>query len=515
MAPSSLSNMASTSLYLQTTRLRGPNGTEHLKPSLVQRPLKFPITIDPRVYADGPLDGPLELPSIYKYLPAGADEDAVNSLISVYRSHCNQAIDNFRFCKTEKMCDSYKSLIGLLTVPGQKLLAHPQIAEWIMECDWLKYRKMIPMLDLILLTQVPRKAMAHLEYVGRYLCLWIRQFFQHQPEHIQDAMLGPTNIFVSLLGRFMRVNQAALEVSPILMNITNREQLWIDWVAHVKPLEIVQNSLRHHGHTRLLNILTQEVRHLLSPLGPNLPDGDAQVFGSSLYPQFGEDESSEQHSPQVIIPRLVEFLVSLAVRFPHVDARTLLNHIDVVGSNISRNLTFSGSASMATWWRIKMFIDEMSYWLAEKGGFLDCGPETIKSMAPKPFSMYSSAGVSINGTNMDAPGIPVLMTCDSTDPRHGNSNAYFEDLPIQNAVNDRQISQEDRTASVLQAYRDEEERREREHRDSTVLEDDVRGGVQDDSGIGMADMDEFGMDSKFNTYVEGVHGSDPADVVVC
>jgi hypothetical protein len=47
------------------------------------------------------------------------------------------------------------------------------------------------------------------------------------------------------------------------------------------------------------------------------------------------------------------------------------------------------------------------------------------------------------------------------------------------------------------------------------VEDDGLGGMNDDSGIGMGLEDDFGIDTKYNSFVEGVHGSDPADVVVC
>ena len=515
--------MSSSSLYLQPTH--NDTNSRSTRPVIISRPLQFPSPLD----SPGQSDDQLQLPSILQYLPQGTDADAVTSLTSVYRSHCLLAIDNFRFCKTEKLCDSYKSLVGLLTVPGQKLLAHPRIASWIRECDWLKYQRMVPMLDKVLLTQVPRKAMAHMEHVALNICAWISHFFQNQPQHILDAMLGPANIFVSILERFLRVNRAALDVGSVLESVDNRDQLWHDWVSHVNPHHVIQNALDHHGHVRLLHILTQDVRHLLTPLGATAHLGAGTIFEAPQSPTA--DSAEAQSSP---LERLSLFLSHLPARFPRLPARALLQNIDIIGNNISRNLTLNGAPSLGNWWRVKLFIDELSYYLAEKGGFLAYGPDSMVP-APRPESRDRFAaqpfGFDVGGEfGVERPRTAASVgnggARHSFSPEiggHGVENGlpqgedgFERDSRHTTVRHDSQPLQEQGKGHG-QEQRQGKAATRRSTREDTV-EAESMGGTQhvhDDSGIGMGLDDEFGLDGRYGGFVGGVHGSDPADVVVC
>ena len=510
--------MVSGSLYLHAVDWNNHH-TPDPAPNMIPRPLKFPTSSTP------PQQGEiqLELPSIEPYLPPGTDIDAVNSLVSVYRSHCHLAIDNFRFCKTDKFCDSYKSLAGLLTMPGQKLLAHPKIAGWIRECDWLKYQKMVPMLDFTLLNQMPRKAMAHMEQVALSLCGWIAQFFQNQPEHVLDAMQGPASIFVTLVQRYLRVNRAALDVAGVLESVVNRDKMWCDWAAHIQPFHVLQNSLFSHGHKRVLHILTQDIRLLLSPLHADLLVGGGRVFeDSETLSDFQRKESDMEidNSSSSIIGRMFRFIESLPSRFPSVDARSLLSHIDVIGSNASRNMTLGGAESLGHWWRVKLFIDESSYWLAEKGGFVETGPG---GDGTKLDFYFRSAFDRVNG------GYGFEGNRGSfSRPRTGVSTNTEHDM-------DDSFTMATKVASLPHGHGSTEPSQYNLGRHSTAppglkLEEGITGSrgqstvlgdegplnpLHDDSGVGLGMDDDFNVDGKYHSFVEGVHGSDPADVVVC
>ena len=477
----------------------------------MHRPLYFQTSVQ-----QGPEgDTQLELPSITPFLPLGIDEDAVSSLTSVYRSHCLLSIDNFRYCKTEKLCDSYKSLIGLLTVPGQKLLAHPQIAAWISACDWLKYQKMTPLLDQTIMTQLPRKAMLHIQHVASHLCSWISQFFQNQSRQVQDAMLGPANIFVSVLERYMRVNRACLDVAGVLDSVPVRDQLWSDWISHVNPYHVIQNSLQHHGHARVLHILTQEVRDLICPSETCIFLGAGTIFESqqshSLFDKDNPFDPANDVDASAVISRLASFLRQLPARFPNVDAKSMIMNIDVLGNNIQRNLSLNSAYSLGNWWKIKVFVDEMSSWLAEIGGFQTFGPESmLASSWPTPITYVGGGdGYGMFGSResfeASRPGTAATRTMDRQ-PNDG----YTVVEALDNEQSTRHTSHE--------VHKMNHQLREAQGhgsiRKSTSLEDNDLSNVHDDSGIGMT-MDEFDMDGKYGGFVGGVHGSDPADVVVC
>lgn len=517
--------MSQGRLYLRppfSTHLR----SDPSKQVFVSRPLHIQATVSP--IPDGATQ--LELPSIVPYLPPGVDEDAVSSLTSVYRSHCFLAIDNFRYCKTDKLCDSYKSLIGLLTVPGQKLLAHPRIANWIRDCDWLKYQKMTPLLDQTLIVQVPQKAMAHIQHVNARLCDWISQFFQNQPQHVQDAMLGPANMFVSLLERYLRVNTACQDVARVLDNGLLRGELWADYVSCINPYQIVEQALTTDsddpsvtppGATRVLRILMQELREILCPSAIGVSAGDNTIFEHKTQQSVFETEAGYDPSMDVdasaVIHHIIDFLRNLPVKFPKVKATEMLNKLDLVGNAIQRTLSLSSAHTLGHWWCVKVFVDEMSHWLAEVGGFQDFGAD----------SMYPDSGIvsvdldenyTLDGANdgfetersRPTTGRPTSSAVIPHQGTDGYTSVYGHPVANNKPPTHQLSTNNDTMTPPLRGT----------HQDASVneiagVEDDRGANAHDDSGIGMGADDEFGMDGKYGGFVEGVHGSDPADVVVC
>jgi len=517
--------MSQGRLYLRPP-FRSPVRVDPSTQVFVSRPLHIQTIVSP--IPEGATQ--LELPSIVPYLPPGVDEDAVSSLTSVYRSHCFLAIDNFRYCKTDKLCDSYKSLIGLLTVPGQKLLAHPQIANWIRDCDWLKYQKMTPLLDQTLIVQVPEKAMLHIQHVNAQLCNWISQFFQNQPKHVQDAMLGPANMFVSLLERYLRVNRACRDVAVILDDGLLRGELWEDYVSCVNPYQIIEGafpldpdnpSLSPPGATRVIRILTQEFREVLCPSAIGVSKGDNTVFEHKMQQSIFDTEAGYDPAMDLdastVIHRIIDFLRNLSTKFPKVMATELLNKLDIIGNAIQRALSLSSAGTLGHWWHVKVFVDEMSHWLAEVGGFQECGAD----------SMYPDSGIvamdlneeyGFDGVNdgfetersRPATGRPTSRAVEAHQQEDAYTSVYGHPVTNSNPAVHKLPKSDHNIANQLRSI----------HRDVSVnefagIEDDRGANAHDDSGIGMGVDDEFGMGGKYGGFVEGVHGSDPADVVVC
>ena len=484
----------------------------------------------------------MQLPSIEPYLPEGTDPDAVQSLTSVYRGHCLLAIDNFRYCKSTEFFESFKSFCGLLTVPGLKLFQHPNIIPWIQHCDWLKYQKMMPVLESTILSQVPPKVMAHMENIRMHLCDRIGEAFQNQPQHVQDAMFGPATIFTNLLQRMIRVHRAALDVAATLEVDANRDQLWRDWVDHSHVFQVVQNSLTDKGFNRVLHILTRDVRELLSPLNETLSTGLGTIFDYAADFHPGIHSRPNMDTTHSFVDRLAQFLNTLPQRFPAVTARQLLDHIDVIGNSISRNFSLSGAESLASWWRIKVFTDEMSYWLAEEGGFLESGPESMMMPAPQPMTnLYSGNFPNVYEFREPTEAFNVSRPRTGGTASMGNPNRFDSEeqsgnefqrshgrgYDIQQPVIGRNRTPSDTIrvapspcrSSNANMFPESGQSRLR----STVIESAAASNPfgennvmdHDDSGIGLGpDDDDFGME-KYNGFVDGAHGSDPADIVVC
>lgn len=501
---------------------QGPSGR-----NMVSRELKFPTQQEPP-YAH---NEPIELPSLQRYLPSGTDPDAANALIALYRTHCISVIDSFRFCKEKMFWHHFTSFHGTLTVPVQKLLAHPNIATWIKECDWLMYQKMIRFVSPLALQVMPPKVTETFRNISNKLSAHISTTFQSHPQHVRDAKLGPATIFAGLIDRLLRVNATAHAAANMLTNDANRDQMWHDWVYYVKPVSVVESSLPGRGYTRTLQILTNEVRELLGPLRAASYPGMQPIYGNAassaglnypLQPHHEMDDSSTSG----VLDRWTTFLYDLSSRFPGIDARLLLHCVGEVGSAALRDITMAQALSFGSWWVTKVWVDEMLQWMAEKGGFLEHSPSSMQ-MRPKKRSACE-AGFRVNDDETETRGgsRPRTGVSDSIDApsRYGSvdiKNNFHRDLgQLDPHLQHYKYSHPPHTTKTDGSTQD--------HFDEPIPQQDNKEAdfehVQshDDSGIGM-DVVELpqhneskGMPDYGGFVASGVNGaSDPADVVVC
>lgn len=370
--------MAPADLYLNRAAhniLQAPSNS-----NMARRELKFSRNDDLSYFEQEPID----LPSINKYLPVGTDIDSADALTALYRSHCISVIDCFRFCKDKMLLYHFTSFHGTLTVPSQKLFAHPNISPWIKECDWLMYQKMLRFVAPLALQVVPNKVIVTFRTISDKLGQHISNTFQNLPQHVRDAKLGPAVIFAGLIDRILRVNATAHAAANILTNDANRDQMWHDWVLNVKPTKVVESSLPGCGYTRVLQILTTDIRDLLGPLKTTAYAGMDPIFALASYSGLTSMSSqhahpeTENHTTEGVLDRWTIFLQNLPLRFPAADARLLLHCVGEAGSAALRDITIAQSLSFGSWWITKVWVDEMLLWLAEKGGFMEGSPTGIK-----------------------------------------------------------------------------------------------------------------------------------------
>ena len=320
----------------------------------------------------------IELPDIRNYVPPKTDVDAANALIALYRTHCTSLIDSIRYCKEKQFYRLFTSFHGTLTVPVQKLFAHPDIAPWIKECDWLMYQKMIRNVSQLTLQVAPPTVLRFLDTISKSLHTHISKVFQGLPLHVLEAKLKPATLFAHLLHRMLRVNSTAHAAAVMLMVDQNRDQMWSDWVMFVNAKRIMESELPDCGYEEVYKILTQEIRGLLLPLNtPWLDNG-------SYYQESASNSGNGNASNETVIDRLAAFLAGLPARFPHAKTRTLLQCISAIGSAAIREITVENGMSYGSWWITKVFVDEMSLWLASLGGFLDHKPPNFNHPSLSP-----------------------------------------------------------------------------------------------------------------------------------
>ncbi|WPH00710.1 Hypothetical protein R9X50_00354000 [Acrodontium crateriforme] len=362
------------------TRGMQPGGIESMTYPQI---LRFPSSSIPSFSENEPVN----LPAIQPYLPPRTDSDTAEALYALYRTHCTSLIDSIRFCKEKQFFRLYTSFHGTLTVPVQKLFTHPNLAPWIEQCDLVMYRTMVRFVSRLTLQAAPVVVINILSNISGTLHAHIAKTFAQQPPHVLEAKLRPATVFAGLLHRLIRVNQSAHAAANLLTIDQNREQMWREWVTMVNPKRVMEAELPNCGYEETYKILTSEMRNLLEPLqAPSFQDdpygmhalssfeADNAGFASFMQSQSslpGSRNGQSQVSTENVLDRWSGFIASLPARFPQASARTLLHCISTVGTAALRDITIMNGLSYGHWWVLKIFVDEMSLWMAEMGGFLE------------------------------------------------------------------------------------------------------------------------------------------------
>ncbi|WQF79950.1 Putative RFX-like DNA-binding protein [Colletotrichum destructivum] len=349
-----------------------PNVTsaDHLNSSTSKTSLQFsfPSESDEALLQS---NEPLVLPRMEPFLPSGTDSDAAKSLSALYRSHCTSLVECVRYCKEKTFFHLYTSFQGTLTMPVQKLLGHPSLAPWIEECDFILYQRMLRIISGLTLQVVPKPVLDTLRNISERLVPHIQEAFQGQPHHVVRAKEAPATMFAALLDRALRVNLTAHAAANMLSNPANRDQMYLDWITMVRVRKVAE-CVPTRGMDDLVNLLVSELRDLLSPMNVPWEVECLTVYGDIVLRngrQVGV-ESAGEHNGQNVLERWVGFLKSLPTRFPYASHTEIVYSVQRVGTAVMRDLTMAQGKSFGSWWVTKCWIDEMTSFLAEQGGFL-------------------------------------------------------------------------------------------------------------------------------------------------
>lgn len=313
----------------------------------------------------------LILPAIEPYLPQGTDSDAAKSLEALYLSHCTSLIECIRFCKEKNFFHLFTAFHGTLTVPVQKLLANPGLEPWIEQCDLRMYQNMMQIVSVVALQVIPPYGLQSLRNISEKLVSHIRTSFEGQPDHVFRAKEAPAALFADLLDRALRVNTTAHATANFLHNHANRTQMYLDFISFVRPRKIAQ-CVPVEGMEDVVHLLVSDFRRLLDPrdvpwdLESCTVQGDYHLQNR----QSSEPETTGFNEPSNLLDRWVEFLRNLPTRFPYASHADIVLFVQSIGTTITRDLTINSAESFGAWWCLKCWIDEMVWFLAEKGGFM-------------------------------------------------------------------------------------------------------------------------------------------------
>jgi regulatory factor X len=347
-------------------------------------------------------NAPIDLPKIDTFLPIGTDLDAAKALSALYRSHCISLVDSIRFCKEKTFFHLFTAFHGTLTMPVQKLFAHPGIARWIKECDFAMYQKMVVVLSALTLQVVPKQILDTLRNISARLVPHIQNTFQTLPAHVVAAKVGPATLFAGLLDRKLRVNLTAHAAANMLCNPANRDQMYHDFITEVRTRKVAE-CVPTRGMDDVVNLLLTEMRHLLDPVNV-LWEVESRTPYGQMAARTGQQQQADIHadtSTENVLDRWVNFLTSLPANFPYATHAEIVWCVQAVGTAVMRDLTIAQCKSFGAWWVTKCWIDEMIAFTAEEGGFMEykSAPETNEDAPIQPFlsrtshreSRYSSA----------------------------------------------------------------------------------------------------------------------------
>ncbi|RFU79714.1 winged helix-turn-helix transcription repressor dna-binding [Trichoderma arundinaceum] len=397
---------------------------------------------------------PIALPPIESYLPHGTDPDAAKSLSALYRSHCTSVVECIRYCREKTFFHLYTSFQGTLTMPVQKLFSNPALAPWIEGCDIALYQRMMQIVSGLTLQVVPKPVLDTLRNISERLVPHIRDSFQGQPQHVIAAKESPAAIFAGLLDRALRVNLTAHAAANMLSNPANRDQMYIDWITMIRARKIAE-SVPTRGMDDVVNLLVTEIRDLLDPA--NVPwEVECLTIYGDVVTRSGRQSDGEggaDTSGQNVLDRWVNFLQSLPGKFPYASHADIVWCVERVGTAVMRDLTLAQGKSFGSWWVTKTWVDEMTCFLAEKGGFMKEGAkapiptaESQSQASSKPTSRqasrYSSGSEDVNLAHVShtqpgrAPFPPpsnansAPMTADSHDDSGIGIRTPEEDFPM-------------------------------------------------------------------------------------
>lgn len=316
------------------------------------------------------LNSPLNLPSIYPYLPRDTDYDIADTLYSLYKVHCTSVFEFLRYMQVKKLFSSFASFNGILTAPVFKLYTHDSISEWVNECDSIMYKTMVKMLTKLHLQSVPDDVLRQLKQISNQYVEKLSYSLQNKvPKYFMAMKMKNARKFVMILSRLIKVIETGYAASKILNNAPEKRIMLDDWLK----LDVKEIVLREVPCSK------ENVEILLHTLNDDLL--------TILHEQIDADSSS-------ILLKAATFLANLPSKFSNVNPRLFT----LVSSNLLttclREISLNGGQGFGTWWIVRCWVDEYLSWYFELGGyFKDDFTSTIED---KPIDTSKPSETKIN-----------------------------------------------------------------------------------------------------------------------
>lgn len=290
---------------------------------------------------------PIQLPSIYPYLSKDADHDIADTLYSLYKVHVNSIFEALRYMQLKKLFSSFSTFNNILTAPVLKLYTTESLAEWVMKCDLIMYKKMIRMLSkLQLQLLIPQEQLLQLKQIadGYIKTLSTSLINSKVSQNFVMMKLKLAKHFVNLLNRLIKVIETGQPASRILNDNNEKNTMTQDWMKlDIHGIICREMPCNDNNIDTLTYILTGEVVNLIKV---KLDNEQAPTMSD-----------------------FANYISNLPSRFPEVNTRLFLLLASNLLTTCLREISLLGGEGFGAWWIVRCWIDEYLAWSFEVGGF--------------------------------------------------------------------------------------------------------------------------------------------------
>ncbi|CUM63276.1 uncharacterized protein PRCAT00000847001 [Priceomyces carsonii] len=307
------------------------------------------------------MTSPLNLPSIYPYLPPDTDYDISDTLYSLYKVHCTSVFECLRYMRVKKLFSAFSNFTNILTAPVFKLYASDSVLGWIMECDLLMYTTMAKMLAKLHLQNVPDEVLQQLKLIAsQYVDKLIGSLQSKVPKSFIMVKYHLAQQFISILSRLIKVIETGQSALKILSNDSEKQAMLDDWMR-LDMREIVLREV--HSSQRNCEALLDKIQgDFVNVFAPLSKDPE---FNGSLGPA-------------------ARFLSEIPGKFPNCNPRLFVLIATNLLTTFLREISFISGQSFGAWWIIKCWIDEYFNWMFELGGYLQDEFEAVNDDFSEP-----------------------------------------------------------------------------------------------------------------------------------
>lgn len=294
---------------------------------------------------------PIQLPSIYPYIPRDTDYDIADTLFSLYKVHVNCLFESLRFMQLKKLFACFGNFNSILTAPVIKLYTNDKVIEWIKICDVLMYKRMIRMLaKLQSQYAIPPEVLMRLKQIssGYVKTMSNNLFSSKMSKNLVMVKLKLAKNFVNLLNRLIKIIETGRASARILGDESEKQSMLQDW-SKLDMEEIVNREIPCSDEN--IELLTQVLK-----------DDVARLL---------DKNSNDGSDPNMdIMTKASGFISELPGKFPSTNPRLFILLTSNLLTTCLREISLSGGQGFGAWWIVRCWVDELLAWNFELGGFL-------------------------------------------------------------------------------------------------------------------------------------------------